>query len=345
MSYRGKISRVLSRSGLLSVFEQLPAGPGLIVFNHHRIGNRAECEYDRELFSASAEQFDFQLSYIKRHFPILLPHELVELLSKKKQLTRLHAMITFDDGYLDNYTLAFELLKQHSLTAVFFLVSTFAGTSYVPWWDEISYLVRHSPASSLPMMSRRGVPIDLNLDREAAIAKVLQAYKSEENMDSFSFMQELRAEAQVELPCAERRFLNWDEAREMRDAGMEIGAHTHTHPFLGRLPFTRQQTELRESKAIIDQNMGRAVTSLAYPNGSPKDFTIETQQIAREAGYTTAYSYYGGINRDILQSNPYDILRGTPNAHPESFRTDTVLMSRLGKLEPTLKRLYRRIRS
>ncbi len=343
MSYRAKISQLLVRSGFLSALEQLPSGPGLIVFNHHRIGNRGECAYDRELFSASAEQFDYQLSYIKQHFPVLLPHELAEFRSKKKQLTRLHAMITFDDGYLDNYTLAFKLLKQHGMAAAFFLVSTFVGTTFVPWWDEVAYLVRHSPASSLAMMSRRGISVDLNLDREGAVDAVLQAYKSEENQAAF--LQELRGEAQVELPNEGRRFLNWDEAREMSAAGMEVGAHTHTHPFLNRLSFASQQTELRESKAIIDENMGQPVTSLAYPNGSSKDFTAETQQIAREAGYTTAFSYYGGINRDILGSDPYNILRGTPNSHPESFRVDTVLMSRLGKLEPAIKSLSRRLRA
>jgi peptidoglycan/xylan/chitin deacetylase (PgdA/CDA1 family) len=345
MSYRQKISRALARSGMLNALEQLPAGPGLIVFNHHRIGNRAECAYDRGLFSASAEQFDYQLSYIKRHFPVLLPHELAEFMSQKKQLTRLHAMITFDDGYLDNYTLAFQLLKRHNMAGVFFLVSTFVGTAFVPWWDEIAYLVRHSPASSLPMMSRRGISIDLNLDREDAVDKVLQAYKSEENADPTSFLRELREEAQVTLPDEGRRFLNWEEAREMRDAGMEIGAHTHTHPFLSRLSFASQQAELRESKAILDRNMGQPVTSLAYPNGTTKDFTTDTQQIAREAGYTTAFSYYGGINRDILASNPYDIFRGSPNSHQESFRVDTVLATRLEKLEPAIKSLYRRVRA
>jgi hypothetical protein len=194
-------------------------------------------------------------------------------------------------------------------------------------------------------MSRRGKTVDLKADREGAVNQVLQAYKSEDNVDPSGFLQELRAEVQVALPDEGRRFLNWDEAREMQATGMEIGAHTHTHPFLSRLPFARQETELRESKKIIDENMGRPVSSLAYPNGSPKDFTAETQQIARDAGYTTAYSYYGGINRDVSGCNPYDILRGTLNAQPESFRTDTVLMSRLGKLEPSLKRLYRRLHS
>ncbi|HZY62559.1 MAG TPA: polysaccharide deacetylase family protein [Edaphobacter sp.] len=345
MPYRKQISRLLSRSGFLSLLELLPTGPGLVVFNHHRIGDLDTCEYDRNLFSASVEQFDYQLSYIKRHFPVLLPYQLAELRAKGKQLTRLHVMITFDDGYLDNYTLAFKLLKQHNIPAAFFLVSTFVGTAYVPWWDEIAYLVRHSPLSSLAMMTRWGSPVDLKGNREGAVDIVLRTYKMQEKVTQAEFLRELRAEAQVALPTTERRFLNWKEAEEMQTSGMEIGAHTHTHPFLSSLSFADQQTELCESKTILDQHLRRPVASLAYPNGSQNDFTPQTQQIAREAGYTTAFSYYGGVNRDVLNMDPYDVLRNTPNTYSHSFRTDMVLMSRLGKIEPTLRRLYRHIRS
>src|ERR1700710_2373283 len=94
---REKVSLLLSRSGLLRALECLPAAPGLIVFNHHRIGYRLQSDFDRDLFSASPEQFDHQLSYIKQNFPVLLPRQLHELTANGKPLTRLYAMITFDD--------------------------------------------------------------------------------------------------------------------------------------------------------------------------------------------------------------------------------------------------------
>src|SRR5215469_12343045 len=138
MRYQQKISQVLSQSGVLRAFELMPSRPGIVIFSHHRIGDHTACDYNQDLISATAEQFDYQLAYIKQHIPTLLPHELAELMAKKKQLTRLHAIITFDDGYLDNYTHAFPLLQQHGLRAAFFLITSFVGTSSLPWWDEIA---------------------------------------------------------------------------------------------------------------------------------------------------------------------------------------------------------------
>jgi peptidoglycan/xylan/chitin deacetylase (PgdA/CDA1 family) len=344
MSHREKLSLLLGRSGVLRAFELLPASPGVIVFNYHRIGESEKSQYDRDLFTSEA-QFDYHLSYIKRNFPVLLPRELADVILQKRRLTRLHAMITFDDGYLDNYATAFPLLKKHDLRATFFLVSTFVGTTSVPWWDEMTYLVRNTPRETMSVPSQLGVTVDLRDpdDRNHAVEIMAQAYKSKENRDSQGFLEQLRAEAQVTLPAGGRRFLNWAEAREMAAAGMELGAHTHTHPLLGKLTAAEQKIELVQSKAILEQNMGELVTSLAYPNGRPQDFNEDTQRIAQEAGYTTAYSYYGGINPDS-GGERFNILRIPPNVRSGGFRLDTVLMTRFGKVEPLLKKSYRRLK-
>lgn len=337
MHYQNVVSQVASRSGLLWAFEHLPSRPGVVVFAHHRIGNGDECEYNRDLFSASAEQFDHQLAYIKRHIPVILPHELAELIAKKKRLTRLHAIITFDDGYLDNYTLAFQLLRQHGLRAAFFLATSFVGSSCLPWWDEIAYLVRNTPWPFLSVPCGSPVIVDLRAGKEQAISQLVEAYKSEDNCDPATFMQQLYTEAQVEVPARRptprRQFIDWNEAREMASAGMEIGAHTHTHPILSRLTERQQQIELQESKAALERNLGLTVTSLAYPNGGPRDFTAETQRIAREVGFTTAFSYYGGVN-PADGGESFNLHRITPRAQPHAFRAELALMSCLGYQNP-----------
>ena len=324
-----KLSSGLANTGLLRIFDLLPSRPGVVVLGYHRIGNSEESAGNRDLFSATAEQFDYQLSYIKRNLPTLLPSELAELTARKKRLTRLHAVLTFDDGYLDNYTVAFPLLKQHNLRAAFYLVSSFVGAANLPWWDEIGYLVRHTSQSKLSIRSGPAISVDLGAGVERAIDQFVQAYKSEANHDPAAFLQQLRTEAKVDPPHPTRQFLNWDEAKEMVDAGMEIGAHTHTHPLLSRLTMPEQRAELAQSKAIIEQKLALPITSLAYPNGTLKDFTPDTQRIAREVGYTTAFSLYGGINPPA-GGDPYNILRRSPKALPVSFRTDLLLTSRLG---------------
>jgi peptidoglycan/xylan/chitin deacetylase (PgdA/CDA1 family) len=82
------------------------------------------------------------------------------------------------------------------------------------------------------------------------------------------------------------RPLTWSQVLEMRRCGMEIGAHTFSHPNLARLDRKDVEVELKRSKEIIEQHLGEGVTLMAYPFGKPgRHFHSETAQIAAESGY------------------------------------------------------------
>jgi peptidoglycan/xylan/chitin deacetylase (PgdA/CDA1 family) len=344
MSLKEKAADALALAGMLRVMEQLPTQPGIVVFNHHRIGDERACSYDRGIFSASAEQFEAQIAYIKRHFPVLLPNQLAELIATKRPLTRMHAMITFDDGYLDNYEIAYKILRRHGVPAAFYLVSGYVGSDTVPWWDEIAYAVRQCRKESLEVTWCAERPVMLEPDREAAIRTLVSAFKANSTRDASAALSELRSESGVEIKGEGRRFLDWDEAREMAGGGMEIGAHTRTHPIISKLSPEEQREELRSSKASLEEHIGRPVGTFAYPNGSQADFTRETMRLVEEAGYSTAFSFYGGINRDGWRE-PFNLLRVSPDPRPGSFRLDAILSSRFGRMEAALRGAYKRLRS
>jgi peptidoglycan/xylan/chitin deacetylase (PgdA/CDA1 family) len=80
------------------------------------------------------------------------------------------------------------------------------------------------------------------------------------------------------------------QLRELHASGVEIGAHTVSHPRLGTLTAAAARAEIAGSKAILERVLGTAVDSFAYPFGSRADFTVETESIVREAGYRRACS-------------------------------------------------------
>lgn len=82
------------------------------------------------------------------------------------------------------------------------------------------------------------------------------------------------------------RPLEWSQVKEMRRAGMDIGAHTYSHPNLARLERRATEKELMQSKEVIQQRLGEPVKSMAYPFGKPRvHFNVETQWLAADAGY------------------------------------------------------------
>lgn len=83
--------------------------------------------------------------------------------------------------------------------------------------------------------------------------------------------------------------LEWSQVRELLATGIEIGAHTYSHPNLTRLGTAEAASELRRSKELIEDRLGVRVDLLAYPFGKPRrHFDHTTITLAREAGYTYA---------------------------------------------------------
>lgn len=319
MSYQLILARTLQKLGVLRALELWRSKPGILIVNHHRIGTPDETSFDRDLFSATPDELDVQVQYFKQRAPIVSGEELENLVSGKTPLKRLHVVFTFDDGYLDNYTKAFDVFRSAGATAAFFLVSDYVGTTTVPWWDEIAYRVRNTKRTEINLHYPVPLKVPLNGHRDASIVTVLQHYKRTDNLSSEKFLDEIRRETECDLPLPKRRFLNWDEAREMRNAGMAIGSHTRSHAILGRLSPESQKQELEDSKREIEARLGSRVRGLAYPVGARDCFSNATEQIAMNAGYSMCFSAYGGIN-DADHLNRSNLLRGTVPSNPERFR-------------------------
>ena len=309
---REMLARGLFCSSAAFTFLNLPARDSLLVLNYHRIGNPDNDLFDPGVFSATADQFDDQVSHLKRHMSLVTLEEALAFIEgTHKEKTRCcRVLITFDDGYLDNYSAACPILRLHGVQGVFFLVTGMVGTCQIPWWDHIAYLMKTARRRRFDLSYPANLTIDLDeKGLTESLQAVLKLYKKPENLDSELFLRELTRETDgKELPGTLRRFLNWDEAREMTAGEMAIGSHTQSHAVLSQLTTERQLEELTKSQWILKQQLGFEADVLAYPVGARTSFTKQTQAAAREAGYRAAFSFYGGTNLPgrIL---PYDVNR------------------------------------
>src|SRR5882757_5686648 len=150
---RGKrefLARACSRTGITKVLESLPQRLVLMILNYHRVGNAADTPFDSRTFSATPEELDSQLAYLKRRFHMATLEEALGIVNGNREAPRrTSVLITFDDGYLDNYTLAFPMLRKHGVQGVFFLPTAFVGSGKLPWWDAIAYMIKKSRQKSI----------------------------------------------------------------------------------------------------------------------------------------------------------------------------------------------------
>ncbi len=333
MSSKHVFAKTLKRTGLVHLLKMAPTRPGLLVFNYHRVGDASSCDFDRGVMAVSADQLDRQIVLLKRQAQIIGLTEALYLLNHPAQMKRPYALLTFDDGYLDNYEVALPVLRAHGCSAVFFVVPQMVGTAALPWWDEISFLIRNSRRSRLEMPPPLRLTVDSGSDRESAIETVLRFFKSRENRDPDRFLARLREQAGVQISAQPRRFMNWPEIRELVHYEMEIGSHTLSHPILSRLPAEEQLHELVSSKKEIEAHTRTRTRALAYPLGSRSAFTETTRRLVLEAGYEAAFSFFGGTNSppDCRLTNVRRVAPW-PSADSQAFDMEIDLLTRFGPL-------------
>lgn len=200
------------------------------ILNYHMVGDLSIA------LCISADGFDQQMKYLfDNGYTTITPDQLLAHMKYGKPLPEKPVMITFDDGYLDNYTTAYPILKKYEQKAVFFLITGYIGV--------------------------------------------------------------------------DPRFMNWQQAKEMSDNGMSMQAHTVNHVNLTKLAPEEAYRELAESKRTLEEELGKPVRYLAYPEGGVNK---SVAQLAKTAGYRGAFSVRFGeasSNSDSLAIERIPIFR------------------------------------
>lgn len=97
-----------------------------------------------------------------------------------------------------------------------------------------------------------------------------------------------------------REMLTWQQIHEMSLAGIQFGAHTHTHPRLTELSKESAIKEIEEAKKIIEERTGQPVDFFAYPYGL---YNSKTKELVEQTGYSLGCSTLSGFNNQ--NSDPY----------------------------------------
>ena len=102
-----------------------------------------------------------------------------------------------------------------------------------------------------------------------------------------------------------------EQVRGLRALGMDVGAHTVTHPILTRLSPDTARAEMHDSKQELERILGEPVRLFAYPNGVPEqDYAVEHAKMARECGFDAAVSTAWGAAS--MRSDRFQLPRFTP---------------------------------
>src|SRR6266446_10030131 len=321
------------------------SGQRLIILNYHR---------------ATGGDLRRQLLYLRRHYRIMHLEDALEefytLHKEKKQRRdrRIPLVLTFDDGYHDNYTHGFALAQQLQVPFTIFLIPGYIESGEPFWWREGERLVRYAP---MDVVAIEGHAYHLGqLEERRALAQIIdtRARHAQSVAERESFLADTRKALGVLSSAGEEEGalpLTWTQVREMEESGLvSFGAHTMRHPILGYLADPAEvRQEVRECRRVLEQQLGHPVRTFAYPVGKPEHIGEEGLQAVKEAGYRWAVTTIEEVNNP--QTDPYLLRRlpGDPAQHWLVMASELVgllgVVSRLRKKYRTWTPVFSRSRS
>jgi peptidoglycan/xylan/chitin deacetylase (PgdA/CDA1 family) len=264
--------------------------PGVIVLTYHRIVGDGP-----SLPGIAVRHFAAQMKWVRENCEPIGPEALVER-SRAPRSRRPAVLVTFDDGYRSYHDLAYPVLKQYDIPAMNFLTTGLVDEPQMMWTDRVQWAVLTTPRKEvlLPWLDGRAPRALDNREARARFSLAVRAYlKTIPDVERVDRVEELVA-ALGGSPPRERQMTTWDEVRRTMDL-TTYGGHTHSHCILSRLDRAGAAREIRACRDRIAAETGRTPTFFAYPNGTPADFTPETQTILREHGFQVAFSSIDGI--------------------------------------------------
>ena len=291
------LARVLSPGGRR-------ARLSILIF--HRVLPQVDALFPQE---QDAQRFTEVLSWVGRWFQVMSLDEAV-LRLRNETLPARAAAITFDDGYADNATHALPILLHHGMVATFFVATGFLDGGRM-WNDSIIEAVRRCRGKVLDLRDvGLGIhPVESNEQQRTAIATLLNQVKY---LDPARRHESVACIAEVcGVTLGEDLMMSSKQVVALHHAGMQIGAHTCTHPILTRLSDAQALDEIRGSKMALESLLGDPVKLFAYPNGQPdKDYHAQHARMVQQTGFIGAVSTAAGAA--AMHTDMYQLPRFSP---------------------------------
>jgi peptidoglycan/xylan/chitin deacetylase (PgdA/CDA1 family) len=249
------------------------------------------------LLEITPEFLDETLSLVKRMgFDIVALDEALQRLAEGDG--RPFVALTFDDGYRDTVEFALPVLERHQAPFTVYVATGFADRSAGMWWLELEEALRR--ASSVQIVDD-GLALDLPTatpqQKTEAFARIYWALRggSEERLlrtvGALATRHGVVGAAVVEAEC-----LDWAGIEALgRHPLATIGAHTVTHKMLAKWPLEVARAEMKQSKEVIEERLGRPVRHFAYPVGDPTSAGPREFALASEVGFASAVTTRPGM--------------------------------------------------
>lgn len=294
------LKSVIYFSGTLGLCRTVRRENTGLILRYHSIGNAdgSAPPYIDPSLCVPHHAFERQMRLLRERYTPVSLDQVVAWIIEGHPIPPRAVAITFDDGYRDNHSGAFPVLKKYQIPATFYVTAGCVEDNEVLWTSKLRYYFAATRERSLLLQHPELKHLDLSSERSrnASFAYAISLIKTLGKRRGDELFREIECKLSVtDIAPLNNAMMSWDELREMSQAGMAIGAHTLTHPSLPGLPPEEANAEIVGSKALIEERIKAPVHHFAYPNGrGVSHFNAEVKKMVRKAGFRSSATSIDG---------------------------------------------------
>lgn len=318
------LRHTISRVFYHLLFPVITSRAKILILMYHRVLNSQDVAGIQPGMYVTTDTFEKHVKFLMSHFRIIPIRELLWRLNHAYfERDAKYCVITFDDGWRDNFINAYPILKKYDVPATIFLPTSYIGTTNWFWPEKLSFLLSNIELVELSEQTRRelhslmeeyDISIGWSQGSHALLPKprslppaildaIIENLKTKSESQIESLIRRLQEIIGIDFP-QERLMLSWEEIGEMSKHGISFGSHTCNHLILTRLSREEISCETRESRDTLAKLRINFIPILAYPNGNYNETVVEE---AKKTGYEAAVTTEFGFNDE--NTNPYELSR------------------------------------
>jgi peptidoglycan/xylan/chitin deacetylase (PgdA/CDA1 family) len=259
-------------------------------------------------------RFEREMTHLAQNRPLVSMRQIAAALNGGAALPPEAVAVTFDDGFYNNFAVAWPILERLKIPMTLYTATGFIGTGRMIWSDRLEAALLGSTKQGLDIRvagHRLNYELSNEQERVDAFLEIKALCKAAKNeiKDQIveAVFEAMDAEVDAEHPLY--TFMNWDQARQM-DASplIDLGAHTVDHVSLANVDPADMRQQIDASVAAMQTELGRDIDLFSYPEGQERDYNKEVVDYLRSKGFDHAPSAIEGVN-DSKTTSPFDLLR------------------------------------
>jgi peptidoglycan/xylan/chitin deacetylase (PgdA/CDA1 family) len=306
-------------------------GGDISILCFHRVveDSKIDSSDPNSTYMVSKSYFFELISFLSSRVDFISMDALLQ--TKTMSRGRLKCVVTFDDGYKDNLTIAAPILRQFKVPATFYVSNRFLNGDLFTWWDTLGAIVSNE---NRLFCEFRGKKLEFVNDTHRLkwinfhhLGRKLMTFKLEEQRE---FIRSVKLSRPI--ACKEDQLLSWNDLRILSlIPNFQIGSHSYSHSVLETLNDVECELELRNSKLELEGFLNKQIKHFAFPYGHPNSYSDRHLKILTVLGFESAVT--GSIGK-IDKNRPLEL----PRYVVENGRNKSLVLAEISGLVAVLGR-------